>query len=253
MLLNQQGDTPLLRGYDLDPADYVAQTTQLFQTDEFLARTYPEAVILHKSRRFTMVPKRLYLPENQRAYLEQITPLTDSDLIRTDTLQQLDFVLLYTQHRDLNELWSDQLTHFRQAHFLQPVIQHLKVQPNRNGQDASFLLYLEPTNLYLVLVQEEKLKFANIFTYETPEELLYYVMLVADQFQLAPQSTILWLSGQIESGDANYQLLNQYLNHLRFTSWPDWLRNEQVIHNLAPHVLFPLFCAVPYFQLARSL
>ncbi|MBS1529405.1 MAG: DUF3822 family protein, partial [Bacteroidetes bacterium] len=70
-------------------------------------------------------------------------------------------------------------------------------------------MYLNVTvnTIEILNFREGKLRFYNSFNFMNEDELAYFVMVAANELQLQPESVNVILSGDIESGDGNFNRL----------------------------------------------
>lgn len=73
----------------------------------------------------------------------------------------------------------------------------------------------------ILVARESKLLLANAFEYSTPEDVLYYLLKICQQFSLQQQEVQLQLSGLVDKKSTLYNELYQYFIHVKFreASW----------------------------------
>jgi hypothetical protein len=68
-----------------------------------------------------------------------------------------------------------------------------------------------------VVVKNGRTVLCNTYSYKTPEDLIYYVLFCVEQLGLNPDTLPVIICGEIELGDANYEILYTYIRHISFT------------------------------------
>lgn len=66
------------------------------------------------------------------------------------------------------------------------------------------------------LSNDDKLVFYNLFNIENADDFNYYMLNILHQFKIEPQNTAVFLSGNVEAGDANYRRVEKYFKDIRF-------------------------------------
>lgn len=81
----------------------------------------------------------------------------------------------------------------------------------------------------LVAGKAGRLLLARTFPYETPADVIYYLLSVCSQLELGQQETVVELSGLLEKDSALFKELNQYFIHIRMRE-ADWTNSGQPAH-----------------------
>jgi hypothetical protein len=103
--------------------------------------------------------------------------------------------------------------------------------------------------LYLHLVGHEltllvlgtQLEFCNVFTISTPEDVVYYTILVMQELGLSPDQDTVTIWGELASDSAIFARLSTYVRHLRFGRRPFGLSYSYRLNELAESRYFELF------------
>lgn len=95
----------------------------------------------------------------------------------------------------------------------------LNLKPSAEG--GKIMADFRSNELQVIAEQQNKFLFAGTFEYETPEDVLFYLLKLCGQFSLSAKNVLLELSGLIEKDSALYKELYQYFLHLQFRE-ADW-------------------------------
>ena len=85
----------------------------------------------------------------------------------------------------------------------------------------------------LVVIQDNALKLANRFTYSSKEDFIYYILFTYEQLNLDREEDILYVAGQIEEGDDNYEMAFKYIRHIVFLEYSGYASDTSL--ELQPH------------------
>lgn len=219
------------------PATVLPKMTQALQQDNRLAEHYAGVAIGFHGPRYTAIPNRLYRAGEERTYLEHLTRVAPSDTVRTDYLPGVGAHLTYL----IPQPWQAVL----QRLFPQGEVRHLSTLfinylSNRyfSGSGQQVFLHLDGGQVYLLYFREGQLIFHNSFFTPTAKDVLYFVLLTFEQFDIDQVSTPVHLSGAAETADERVGLLQRYLGQLVLQKMPYTLALAEPLRQLPPHIYY---------------
>lgn len=90
----------------------------------------------------------------------------------------------------------------------------------------------------IVVIREEQLLLCNTFDYQTKEDFIYYILFVAEQLQLDPESVPVTFLGNITKEDPRYQITYEFVRTLNFIrSTTRFFEREDDIKNHQTYLL----------------
>lgn len=110
---------------------------------------------------------------------------------------------------------------------------YLKYASGENG-DTIFIDFRTDESAILVF-KKGKLLLAQVFSYATPEDVLYYLLKICRQFSIVQEDIKVDLSGFIEKDSAIYRELYKYFLHLEFASIPEGINLAEEFRQYPPH------------------
>lgn len=223
VITNPQRQILLLRDYQLTTNTGQVDYANAIEQDEYLRAAYRNVRVAAVSPLFTLVPERLYNPEEKRTYLQEIANLSYDKDIRTDELRAAQARVVYALPQNASSLmqkqWmSGQLFHAVTA-FVTGLLRLVKTP-------TTPVLYLQVYAGWLVaaLVEGKNLLFVNTFNYQNAKDFLYFVLLIFDQYKLTPEETPVSITGQLIEQSEIYPLLRRYIRTVQFIPPPDFLQ-----------------------------
>ncbi|MER3499295.1 MAG: hypothetical protein C4308_12030 [Chitinophagaceae bacterium] len=84
-------------------------------------------------------------------------------------------------------------------------------------QAENLLVDFKTDRFSVVAIREGKLLAAQIYSYTTGEDVLYWLLKICRQFSFSLQSVYVELGGLIEKNSAMYELLHQYFHTIHFS------------------------------------
>lgn len=98
-------------------------------------------------------------------------------------------------------------------------------------------------NLTVVVMNEGNLRFINSFTFRSPSDLIYYLLLVAEEHQLKPEEETLHWWGDFEINAPMADVARNYFREIVFGSPPEGLKFANGLDEITKHYNFDLFAA----------
>jgi hypothetical protein len=85
-----------------------------------------------------------------------------------------------------------------------------------------------------------KLQLLQTFSYQTPEDAAYYLLLICKQFDIQPQEMVLNISGLIDTQSALYSELLKYFVNVNYEEVPDSYGTNGLLDEFPSHYFSPL-------------
>jgi hypothetical protein len=84
------------------------------------------------------------------------------------------------------------------------------------------------------------LQLLQTFSYQTPEDTAYYLLLICKQFDIAPDKMVLNISGLIDEKSALYSELVKYFEEVHYEGVPDTYGTNGILNEYPAHYFSPL-------------
>jgi hypothetical protein len=103
-----------------------------------------------------------------------------------------------------------------------------------NPPDHDLYINIDKDKVELLNFKANQLRFYNSFEFANEDELVYFTSLVIDELQLQPQDITLVLSGDIDTGDKNFNRLTEFfqkvnLNNLKVLEVPEQISSHTIL------------------------
>lgn len=95
--------------------------------------------------------------------------------------------------------------------------------------------------LTVLLLKKGRLQLMQNFSYKTPEDVAYRLLILCNSFGVEVNDTKVNLSGMIDANSALYEELNKYFLQLQFGALPDQYHYPEDINELPAHYFSHLF------------
>jgi hypothetical protein len=234
---------------DIETWQYAKPNKSFAQTEQDLRRIIAQepvfnwpfgqkhGVLFHPN--ITLVPRRLFqhhaLPEyfklllKPAEYVYAYEELPDFDAYLVQAIER-------PQARLFNEL-------FPQARLRHQAVQLLHfIRASAAAADHTIFLHFRHQVAQLAVTERQNLLFYNTFSFVTPADLLYYTLLVYDQFKLNPADTPLTVAGNVLRDSELYRILYRFVREIRFAVPPSGFHLPLASTPLPGHCHLELFC-----------
>ncbi|NML64608.1 DUF3822 family protein [Hymenobacter sp. RP-2-7] len=231
---------------DDQPLSHPADLPVLAATHELLGRPGWARVRLGLgTRAFTLLPAPLFRLGDEAAYLAPHHTLGPTEVALACPLPQAapatDVVALFAADAGLAQWLHD--TFGPAARLLpQPAALLAGWLQQRGPAAPARQLYLSLADQELTaLVLGSRLEFCNVFAVSTPEDVVYFTILVMQQLGLSPDQDPVTIWGELTGDSAVFTLLSTYVRHLRLGARPFGLHYTYRLNDVPAHRHFDLF------------
>jgi hypothetical protein len=187
-----------------------------------------------------LVPTKFFNENDRRVYFRNLTELSVNDAIEVDTLRNIDFKNLYAVDASYLKQVITLFPNARIYHYLSPLIlgcQHLAETLTGHQVFAN----VRDGRVQLLFFDGRNLIFANSYTFKTPQDFVYFILLIYEQFKLNPEKIPLSLSGSMTEASELYRFAYRFIRHIHWVSVPDYFQLGNQFAGIPPHFYFDLF------------
>lgn len=158
----------------------------------------------------TLVPQRLFSPSEYAKYFQLLMPTAADTLFGHQEIPAFGCQLVWGAPPSFQYF----IREYQPGHLATALIQ--KYHTLASAEGFSIFLNIRGHRAQITVFDLRGLVFYNTFEFNKPTDLLYFVLLVYDQFRLNPEHVPLQLSGGLlETGD-HYKMLYRYIRNIQF-------------------------------------
>ncbi len=222
------------------PAAHLALLPQL-AAHELLSRPgWAQVRLAILGRAFTLLPAALFRAGDEAAALRLHHQPVAGETLHHYAHPNLELVSVFAAEAGLSD-WL-LATHGPKTGFLHHTSALLAGLLHQRGPAAPRRLYLilGARELTLVLLDQQRLEFCNVFAFSSAEDVLYYTILVMQELGLNPDQDELTIWGDLTSDSALFELLRTYIRRLRFGVRPYDLQYSYRLNEVLEYQYFDL-------------
>ena len=226
--------------------DHKKDKTQLsifkdaFFDDFLLKEPYRVTKIVVATPHFTLVPNKFYNDEQRQLYFENLTDIATTDVFEADSLKNIDFKNVYALDAAILKFVQSTFPLAKRFHVFSALIQGCqKIAETRQGHQV--FANIRDGFIQILFFDGKDLVFANAYAFQAPQDLIYYLMMVYEQFKLNPENIPLSISGAMTEDSDIYKYIYRYIRQVQFIPAPPYFRLGHEFTGIPQHFYFDLF------------
>jgi hypothetical protein len=223
---------------DDEKAHHVLKTA--IEEEPLLALRFKSFKVCYRSNQNTLIPSELFDAKSLDEYFDWVTEPDEKEILVYDYIKNLDAFNVFSIHKKLFKKLNDTFSNPKLFDLNSVIIQNL-LRENKGTRDKKMFVYKENNSLHIYLIENGKLIFSNIFSIETEEDFVYYVLAVCEQLHINTASLQVVLMGDIEKGNSFHELLTSYLENISFADFPKGIYMPQEMQHVPAHRFHHLF------------
>ena len=187
---------------------------EIFEKTDFLKRAYTKVRCVVTTPSQTLIPVVEGLSIDPETALGFNVNLAFDQEIFTNALASIDAVMAFAVNKELVSIVSNR---FPQVEFIHAAASTISygIELAAGNSQASMYIVLHEGLLEICLIENNKLKLYNTFAFQTPEDLVYYPLFIAEQFKLSTESLQLYLAGNIARESPAFDIMQKYFAHVQ--------------------------------------
>ncbi len=187
----------------------------------------------------TLVPRRLFQHNALPDYFKLLLPASNY-VYGYDEIPELDVFLVYATDPALMRLSSEFFPKGRNRHLALPLLKYWWQQAA--GNSYSVFVNFRHQMAQVAVFERQNLLFYNVFPFSASSDLLYFILLVYDQFRINPVETPLTVAGNLLPDSELYRILQRFIREIRFGIPPADYSLPRESQVLPAHCYIDLFC-----------
>lgn len=193
---------------------YISVLKEIFFSSEFLTWSYKAVYVVNVTSRYTLIPEGVFSDE-QKPNVLSFNFSDSSSCCQSNELKGAGMELLFDMDEEVYEFCNRTLGNPIFIHHLSPSLNVWREQSRSSGSKSLYAVLSSSKILDLVCFDCGKLLFANSFTIEKMEDVIYYILYVWQQQKLAPCDDQFFIAGEVALCNNLENVLRKYLRNIR--------------------------------------
>lgn len=197
------------------PELLLSKVLQIFNEDKDLQQDFNSVLVIHQNSLATIVPDEYFDEKKLKIYLNYTVKTLADDYIAFDTLQSVNANTVYVPFVNINNYLFQNFGEFEFKHHSTILIDKLIAYAKGNG-NIQFFVNVSKNMMDIVVINNNNLILYNTFLYTTKEDFIYYILFVAEQLQIKPDTFNLVFLGDISKNSDIYKITHNYVRLINF-------------------------------------
>lgn len=188
-----------------------------------------------------MVPVPLFDASLAAAHFEFCFGRKPTGELMSDRVQQAGCINIFEVPHFIANVLNRRFPDITYYHSATAVAGYL-LSEGRSIDEAKMSVNTDKGKADVYVTRGKDLVYTNHFTFESAEELVYYLVFVSEQLDLNTDTIQLTFSGDIKGESDTFTLTEKYIRHVTLAHRPAHTQYAGVFKQLPEHQYFNLFC-----------
>ena len=217
------------------PEDLLEKISTIFKQDRNLQMAYTGVSVIHQNSLSTIVPDKYFNKNALVSYLDFNIKILKTDFIAFDNLIAMNAKNVYVPYVNINNYLFQNFGEFEYQHHSTVLLEKLLSLDSSNQK--RMYVNVSKRSFDIVVLENKKLIFSNIFSYETKEDFIYYILFTAEQIKLDTAVFTLYFLGEINTDSEIYKMAYKYIKNIYFLESKNSIFKDLEIANHSNYIL----------------
>lgn len=230
-----------LRQYNLDftPGKNILESLLEITTgDELLQISYKEAFVIYNYTDSNFLPAKFFHIELNQPVTELVYGNARKGLMLSEKVNGWDMYNIYRVPREIHALLQRKFAAGNYWHYYTLLLSDGQV---KTSPETHFIKMVMGADQFLVVVFKDKaIQLLQSYSYQTPDDVSYYLLSICNRFQISQDKVTLIVSGLLDEQSRLFQELLKYFLHVQWDQLPDNVKLDAVFSPYPSHYFSPL-------------
>ncbi|MBL7699474.1 MAG: DUF3822 family protein [Chitinophagaceae bacterium] len=211
---------------------------EIISGDTVLQQFGSTAIIVYNFPDANLVPAEFFNVDIKSPFAKLVHGETAADTVFDEHVSDWNIHNIYAVSRDLHNLCKDKFGGGQYWHLYTMILRWSRQSEVNEGSHARVIFYND--KFVAALFTNGALQLLQTFSYQTPEDAAYYLLLICRQFGIAPAQLTLYLSGLIDEQSTLYSELIKYFEQVHYEGIPPSYGTNGILQQYPSHYFSPL-------------
>lgn len=232
-LVQDENRSPLLfkeklLEHSTTPEEILLEVETLFSEHDLWSMEFSEVSVVYTTPIYSLVPAELFDETKASEYLKFNSKILANDYVAYDQIDALGIVVVYVPLMNVNNYFFEKYGSFNYYHSATILLK--TILKNKNYSLPRIYLHFQQNSFDCLIIKDGELQLCNTYSFNSPEDFMYYTLFSMEQLKLDPETVSVYLCGDIEKDDANYEIAYNYIRNLEFVD------TENTLTAIAPEM-----------------
>ncbi|MEP7258543.1 MAG: DUF3822 family protein [Flavitalea sp.] len=211
---------------------------EIIAGDPLLNEPVKEKVILYNFPESSLVPESHFDIGMNKSVTQVVYGDAHKGLVLSEKIYGWDMYNIYRIPKAIHTLFQSRFQAGKYWHFYSLLLSSLNNAGILTGTVIRLVFYND--KFVAAFFSGGQLKMLQTFTYETPEDAAYYLLLMCRHFEVDQHNAALQISGLIDGQSALYAEILKYFPVVEYEGVPDTFNTEDILTEYPAHYFSPL-------------
>ncbi len=202
------------------------ELTDFFLVSPSLQNSFYQVQVVYDFSESILISSKDYNSQDAGLLLTTLGSNSGTANIVSELIAEWQLYNIYTAPKEIQQWVGKKFPSVRFWHQYTLAIKYIDAA----AANGSLLVDIRKSDFTIIAAKNSKVILAQTFEYSTPEDILFYLLKICQQFSLSQREVQVQLSGLVDKQSALYKELYQYFIHIEFreASWN--VQNEYPAH-----------------------
>jgi hypothetical protein len=211
---------------------------EIISGDPLIAQFGQDPIIVYNFPDSNLLPSEYYKNELKVPVTKLLYGDTESDMIFDEHVSDWNIHNVYTVSKDLHTLCREKFKGGQYWHLYTMILRWSKENEMPQGNFARVIFYND--KFVTAFFIDGALQLLQTFSYQTPEDVSYYLLLICRQFNIPPTNITLNISGLIDTQSPLYVELTKYFEEVHYEGVPSSYVTDGILEEYPAHYFSPM-------------
>jgi hypothetical protein len=226
-----------LRSYSIEshPEKPAAEIiAEILAGDEWLQGKPAETVFVYAYPESNLVPDELFTDGIQQHITNLVYGTVSRGQVFEEQLSDWQMHNVYRVPREISGFLKDQFPNAKHLHVYSAWLRSVA-----DRHDAIYVNFY-PDHFMTMAIKESKLQIIQSFAYQTPEDVVYYLLALAKQSSMDPHAVPLMVEGLIDEQSSLFAEIKKYIRDIQLRSPSPLIDTGDLLNEYPQHYFTPI-------------
>ena len=203
-----------------DPSFLVKHIRNFYEENENLNNEYKSTHIIFATPKASLIPPSYFQQKKTAEVIDLNFGKTTNETILNSGIPPFSGELVFRLPSRLSDFIKEQHPQTKITHECAPFIWNAN---NSIHTDNFMAVLIRKDYVWLIYIAKNQAIFINSFSYQTDDDILYFIMNVFSSLEVSPEKTPVFMEGITSKRSAIYHRVRQYIKHVQLSgAHPDF-------------------------------
>jgi Protein of unknown function (DUF3822) len=221
----------------VDEKDFAAKWDAVMDEYPFLNKFYSTVTVVYVTAETAILPGKEFNEQSTKTVLDTLYAEKDNAVIKTDFVVADDLQVAYRVPSSINNIIQRAYINADSKHYYSRELTALA----KSGYDNIMLVNFFGGHFTVCLLKERKLQLMQLYEYRQPEDVLFYLLTIAREFDCNREEMALVIGGMVDEKSALFNELKKYFLNISLSAKPETISCTKAFEEFPLHYFHSLF------------